>query len=283
MAYLELASPKQQRTWGWPAVVNLALGGSGAGLYLLGTFFSVLDQPWPLEMQLVVPNPGSGHRMSGFYRLAHGSRKAFAGLPLVQQFKRLLDGCRKSGRRRICCHGGHQPVFRRFYLRHPGGGNGFLADPQPGYDGFSGHGGQSLEPKTDPAALCDIRFDDRLWFFPLEYSGSFRVGQAPHDRFSRYYRLQPHFLAALSLPETRPGFQDKSQVFEASAFVDGYRGLRPPCSGCASFSNRKHRNGFVVIGRFGFNHRPGIGWLWIGPEGRHHHGRGFVSRTGLAR
>lgn len=53
MAYLELASPKQQRTWGWPAVVNLALGGSGAGLYLLGTFFSVLDQPWPLEMQLV--------------------------------------------------------------------------------------------------------------------------------------------------------------------------------------------------------------------------------------
>ena len=53
MAYLELASPKKQRTWGWPAVVNLALGGSGAGLYLLGTFFSMLDQAWPVQTQLI--------------------------------------------------------------------------------------------------------------------------------------------------------------------------------------------------------------------------------------
>ena len=44
---------KQQRTWGWPAVVNLTLGGSGAGLYLLGTFFSKLEQPWPVETQLI--------------------------------------------------------------------------------------------------------------------------------------------------------------------------------------------------------------------------------------
>ncbi len=53
MVYLELALPKQQRTWGWPAVVNLTLGGSGAGLYLLGFFFSLWAQPWPVESQLI--------------------------------------------------------------------------------------------------------------------------------------------------------------------------------------------------------------------------------------
>ena len=53
MAYLELALPKQQRTWGWPAVINLVLGGSGAGLYLLGYFSNIWAQPWPVESQLI--------------------------------------------------------------------------------------------------------------------------------------------------------------------------------------------------------------------------------------
>lgn len=53
MANLELALPKQQRTWGWPAVINLTLGGGGGGLYLLGFFFNFWAQPWPVESQLI--------------------------------------------------------------------------------------------------------------------------------------------------------------------------------------------------------------------------------------
>lgn len=53
MAYLELAPPKQQRAWGWPAVANLTLGGAGAGVYLLGFFIAASGQPLLLESQYV--------------------------------------------------------------------------------------------------------------------------------------------------------------------------------------------------------------------------------------
>ena len=58
-----------------------------------------------------------------------------------------------------------------------------MLDPKPGYVGFSGLGGQSLEPKNGPAALCDIQLDERLWFFSFEHTGPFGFGQAPHGPF----------------------------------------------------------------------------------------------------
>ena len=53
MACLELAPAKRQRTWGWPAVVNLTLGGTGAGLYLLGMLLAPFSQAWTDEGQFV--------------------------------------------------------------------------------------------------------------------------------------------------------------------------------------------------------------------------------------
>ena len=53
MAYLELAPPKRQRAWGWPAVVNLTLGGAGSGLYLIGTFVDFWGDKWSVEAQLI--------------------------------------------------------------------------------------------------------------------------------------------------------------------------------------------------------------------------------------
>ncbi|MBC2709793.1 MAG: dimethyl sulfoxide reductase anchor subunit [Desulfosarcina sp.] len=53
MAYLEIVPPLRQRSWGWPAVVNLTLGGTGSGLYLLGAFFTILSQKWPADVQFI--------------------------------------------------------------------------------------------------------------------------------------------------------------------------------------------------------------------------------------
>ena len=49
----EIKPPLRQRSWGWPAVVNLSLGGAGAGLYLLGTWVSFRGSEMALETQVV--------------------------------------------------------------------------------------------------------------------------------------------------------------------------------------------------------------------------------------
>ena len=36
--HAELLKPRKERAWGWPAVANFVLGGSGAGLYLIVSF-----------------------------------------------------------------------------------------------------------------------------------------------------------------------------------------------------------------------------------------------------
>ena len=46
MAFLELNPGKRQRIWGWPAIVNLTLGGTGAGLCMLVTLFASFSHPW---------------------------------------------------------------------------------------------------------------------------------------------------------------------------------------------------------------------------------------------
>ena len=53
MSNIELMSPLRQRTWGWPAVINLTLGGTGSALYLFGAFFSVFSHHWLLDAQII--------------------------------------------------------------------------------------------------------------------------------------------------------------------------------------------------------------------------------------
>ncbi len=53
MALLELAPARRQRIWGWPAVVNLTLGGTGSGLYLLGALLAFFSSPWSHDNQFI--------------------------------------------------------------------------------------------------------------------------------------------------------------------------------------------------------------------------------------
>ena len=41
---MELIQPAKQKVWGWPGVVNFALGGAGSGSYLLGELMTRLWQ-----------------------------------------------------------------------------------------------------------------------------------------------------------------------------------------------------------------------------------------------
>ena len=50
---MEILPPLRQRAWGWPAAVNLILGGAGSGLYLLGVFISVFSRQWTADLQLI--------------------------------------------------------------------------------------------------------------------------------------------------------------------------------------------------------------------------------------
>ncbi len=53
MVDLEIMPPLRQRSWGRLAVVNLTLGGAGAGFYMLGMLLSILGQKWPNQVQFV--------------------------------------------------------------------------------------------------------------------------------------------------------------------------------------------------------------------------------------
>ncbi|MCK4822343.1 dimethyl sulfoxide reductase anchor subunit [bacterium] len=53
MVDLEIVPSFRQRSWGRLAVVNLTLGGAGAGLYLLGVLLTILGQKWQNEVQFV--------------------------------------------------------------------------------------------------------------------------------------------------------------------------------------------------------------------------------------
>ena len=46
MAFVELLPKKRQRIWEWPAVINLTLGGAGAGLYLLDRLLASFGIQW---------------------------------------------------------------------------------------------------------------------------------------------------------------------------------------------------------------------------------------------
>ena len=87
MAFLELAPATRQRIWGWPAVVNLTLGGTGSAFYLLGTFFAFFSRPWPHDSQFIAyPLLAAVFVSGGFVTLAME-----AGRPLraYRLFRRL--------------------------------------------------------------------------------------------------------------------------------------------------------------------------------------------------
>jgi DMSO reductase anchor subunit len=71
MAFSELAPASRQRIWGWPAVVNLTLGGTGSAFYLLGAFFAFFSRPWPHDNQFIAfPLLAAVVVSSGFAALA---------------------------------------------------------------------------------------------------------------------------------------------------------------------------------------------------------------------
>ena len=53
MVNLEVVPPLRQKSWRWPAVMNLTLGGAGAGLYLLGVFLTIIGQKWLDDVQFI--------------------------------------------------------------------------------------------------------------------------------------------------------------------------------------------------------------------------------------
>jgi DMSO reductase anchor subunit len=53
MVDFEIIAPQLQKSWGRLAVVNLTLGGAGAGLYLMGMLFLNLGQKWMEQVQFV--------------------------------------------------------------------------------------------------------------------------------------------------------------------------------------------------------------------------------------
>ncbi|WP_155306393.1 dimethyl sulfoxide reductase anchor subunit [Desulfosarcina widdelii] len=53
LSFLKILQSSRQRTWKWPAVVNLTLGGAGAGVYLFGALFPVFGGKWPVEVQII--------------------------------------------------------------------------------------------------------------------------------------------------------------------------------------------------------------------------------------
>lgn len=46
-------SPSRQKSWGWPAVVNLTLGGAGGGVYLLDLCFSFFVPEWSTKPRFI--------------------------------------------------------------------------------------------------------------------------------------------------------------------------------------------------------------------------------------
>jgi len=53
LAFLKILQSSRQRTWKWPAVVNLTLGGAGAGVYLFGALFPIFGGKWPIEVPII--------------------------------------------------------------------------------------------------------------------------------------------------------------------------------------------------------------------------------------
>lgn len=53
MVNLKIVPYQRQRSWGWPAVVNLTLGGAGAAFYLIGSLLSNLGHKWLDQVQFI--------------------------------------------------------------------------------------------------------------------------------------------------------------------------------------------------------------------------------------
>jgi len=60
MVDLQIVPPVRQRSWGWPAVLGLSLGGAGTGIYLIGSLFTILgcsisDRNQFVSFQILAP------------------------------------------------------------------------------------------------------------------------------------------------------------------------------------------------------------------------------------
>ena len=222
--------------------------------------------------------------MHWFYRVDHRSRKAFAGLPIVQQFDRLLDGCRKSCRCHICFHRRSSAGCSPFpYLSSLAVITAFMLILSQGMMVFRATAVKAWNQKLIPAALCDIRTDDRLWLFSLEYTGAFRADQAYLISIFLFIIFSNLLFWLFYLFGRRDNdFKQTVKFLRRPLFlilivVVGH--IIPFAHVFFLFLITRAENP-IVVGSFGFNHRPDIGWLWNGPEGRHHHGRRLFSRPG---
>lgn len=88
MAFVVILPKKRQRIWEWPAVVNLTLGGTGAGMYLLDRLHAFLGIQW-LQDSLLLNIPLLAALLVG---LGFLSLTLEAGKPLrgYRLFSRLL-------------------------------------------------------------------------------------------------------------------------------------------------------------------------------------------------
>lgn len=103
MAFVELLPKKRQRIWEWPAVVNLTLGGTGAGLYLLDRLLASFGIQWLpdnsflnlpllaaltvglgfLSLTLEAGKPLRGHRLFSRLLASWMSVESFAGVLFI--------------------------------------------------------------------------------------------------------------------------------------------------------------------------------------------------------
>lgn len=97
---MELIQPAKQKVWGWPGVVNFALGGAGSGSYLLGELMTRLWQggrgpavfrllgPALVGLGLLALAVEAGHPFRGRYLLRHlrrswMSRESLAAITFI--------------------------------------------------------------------------------------------------------------------------------------------------------------------------------------------------------